>query len=309
MIVKSVDFGKTIFLAPMAGYTDVGFRAVCHECGADATFTEMISAQALLYENQKTEQMLVTDEREGKVFVQIFGHDEKVMAEAVKNPLLQKFCGIDINMGCPANKIVKNGDGSSLLKDLVKAGKIVGTCAKEIGSRPLSVKVRLGYDKVDIANIVRMCQENGADFVTIHARTMAQGYSGQPDLESLSKGISVSKIPVIANGNVASEKDYKNMLSLGASGVMIARGAVGKPWIFSEIKGSEHGYYDLIASHVEILRKYYPEKWLTLYLRKHFLAYAASLKVGSEVKKQTALQTNIDDSLKLLKEAAKRFEN
>lgn len=310
MEIKGLDFKDGFLLAPLAGYSDVGFRSVCCQMGADVTFTEMLSAQAMKYENKKTEDMTVRFPSERIVFAQIFGHDPTVLAEAVKNPMLDKFEGIDINMGCPAHKVVKNGEGSALLKDLPLASKIISSCV-EATDRPVSVKVRLGYQKNNIQEIVRVCEEAGANFITVHGRTTAEAFSGTPNYEAIATAKSVSHIPVFGNGDIVDAKSYLKMKETGVDGVMIGRGAVGSPWIFSEIKAQTFplSKCECIKKHVEILREYYPEKWLNLYLRKHFLAYAAAFRAGSEIKRKLALQTNIDESLKLLYEAAKHFEN
>ncbi len=145
MEIKGLDFKEGMLLAPLAGYSDVGFRCVCEDAGADVTFTEMLSAQAMRYNSKKTEDMAVRYPSERLVFAQIFGSDPLIMADAVKNPILDKFEGIDINMGCPAHKVIKNGEGSALLKDLPLASNIISSCVKAAGNRPVSVKVTIEY--------------------------------------------------------------------------------------------------------------------------------------------------------------------
>ncbi len=309
MKLGTKNFDNPIILAPMAGVNDVGFRTVCSQCGSDAAFGEMISAQAMKYDNQKTKDMAIRGDEEKIVFAQIFGKDPFVMAEAIKNPILQKFDGIDINMGCPAPKIVKNGEGSALLKDLPLAYKIISECVKAAGKKQVSVKVRLGFDKQNIREIVKMCEEAGASFVTVHGRTALQGYAGKADYDQIALAKSCCTIPIIGNGDVRDEDSYHKMLQTGVNGVMIARAAIGQPWIFSTLKNlKQPNKIQLIEKHVEILRKFYPEKWLVLYLRKHFLGYAAGLKLGSEIKKELAVQKSIDQSLKLMKDAFNHFE-
>ncbi len=267
-------------------------------------FTEMLSAEAMRHNSKKTEDMTIREKEERLVFAQIFGKDPFVMAEAVKNNILSHFEGIDINMGCPAPKIIKNGEGSALLKDLNTMGCIISECVKAAKDRPVSVKVRLGYDKVDIAQIIRVCEEAGASFVSVHGRTFAQGFSGSVDYDAIALAKAVSHIPIIGNGDVVDEESYQKMKQTQVDGVMIGRGAVGSPWIFSLIKGKKVDEMDMIFRHVEILREHYPEAWLNKYLRKHFLAYAAAFKAGSDIKRQLALQTDINESLKLLQESA-----
>lgn len=301
---------NNIVIAPMAGYSDVGFRSVCCDYGAGATFTEMISAQAMRYGNKKTEDMTARHPTEKCVIAQIFGNDPLVMAEAVKNPILQNFEGIDINMGCPAPKVVKNGEGSALLKNLPLASKIISACKKEVGSRPLSVKVRLGYGENIIADIARMCEESGADVITVHGRTTKDMFAGEVDYDSIAKAKSVVSIPVFGNGNVIDKASYDKMLSTGIDGVMVGRGAVGKPWLISELLGApiSIGPIEAIKRHIEILRKYYPEKWIVLFMRKHFIAYASSFKSGAKAKIALATSENIDESIKVLEELYNHFE-
>ncbi len=312
MEIKDVNFGGRLLLAPMAGVSDVGFRTICLESGADLVFTEMISSQALKFDSSKTKDMLITHKVENKkIIAQIFGNDSLIMSQAVSNELLSKFVGLDINMGCPAHKIIKNGEGAFLLKNLIKASQIIKECKKVIADRTLSVKVRLGFDNVNVKEIVKMCEEAGADFITVHGRTAVQGYSGTVDYDAIAKAKASVNIPVIGNGDVRDKKSYELMLQTGVDGVMIGRGAVGKPWLFSELKSREMdcSKFKLIKKHVDILRNYYSEKWLTLYLRKHFLAYASTFKAKPEIKKKLAVQSQIDESLDLIYELSKHFEN
>ena len=310
MKLNGLDFKDGFLLAPLAGYSDVGFRTVCGEAGADVTFTEMLSAQAMRYNSKKTEDMAIRYPSERLVFAQIFGNDPLIMADAVKNPILDKFEGIDINMGCPAHKVIKNGEGSALLKDLPLASKVISSCVKAAGQRPVSVKVRLGFDNNNIHEIVRMCEESGTSFITVHGRTTADGFSGKPDYEAIASAKAIASIPVFGNGDVVDKLSYQKMIETGVDGVMIGRGAVGSPWVFSELKNlPAQPKFEMLKRHVDILRQYYPESYLTLYLRKHFLAYAASFKGGAEAKKALALQTNIDESLKVLERLSNHFEN
>ena len=300
-----------LLLAPMAGYSDVGFRVVCAQLGADLTFTEMLSAQAMKYDSEKTKALAFRDAREKAVVAQIFGKDVQAMAEAMQNPILQNFEGIDINMGCPAPKIVKNGEGSALLKNLSLASQIITECKKYAGQRSLSVKVRLGFSENNIVEIAKMCEESGSDFITVHGRTAKQMYAGKADYEAIAAAKASVKIPVFGNGDIVDEQSYQNMLLCGVDGVMIGSGAVGSPWFFSELKHEKlsMGKFEAIKTHVEVLRQFYPERFLILHLRKHFLAYAAKLHAPSSVKQKFALQTNIDESLNLFQSLVNHFEN
>ena len=233
MKIKDLDFSSDpLILAPMAGVTDVGFRAICSSFGADATVTEMLSARAMEHNPKKTEFMTLTTEAEKIKIAQIFGHEADFMERAIKNPLLQKFDSFDINMGCPAPKIVKNGEGSALMDNLSLASKIISAC-KNATEKPVSVKFRKGSKSENFREFARMCQDSGADFVTFHARTVEQGYSGKADLEAIATVKADLKIPVVGNGDVIDVDSYQKMRQTGVDGVMIGRGATGHPWIFS----------------------------------------------------------------------------
>ncbi len=299
MKLGEIDFGGNLILAPMAGVSDIGFRDVCSYFGADATYSEMLSARAMLHNPKKTSLMTIYSEMERVKIGQIFGHEPEIMAQAISNPLLNHYQIIDINMGCPAPKIVKNGEGSALLKDLPLASKIISTCVKA-SDRPVSVKIRLGFDHDNSLEIGRMCQESGASFVTLHARTTEQGYSGFADYESIARLKSALKIPVIGNGDVVDEKSYAQMLATGVDGVMIGRGAQGNPFIFSKLKGLDYDddILKVIKRHIEILRKYYDEDFITKYMRKHLLWYAHFLKGEERIK--VATSPSIDDSIEII---------
>ena len=301
---------NNIVIAPMAGYSDVGFRSICCDFGSGATFTEMLSAQAMLYGNKKTQDMTFRYPTEKCVIAQIFGNDPIVMARAVGNPILDGFEGIDINMGCPAPKVVKNGEGSALLKNLPLAGRIIQACKKEAGARPLSVKVRLGFNENNIAEIAKMCEESGADFITVHGRTTKQMFAGEVDYDSIAKAKQSVSIPVFGNGNVTDKHSYEKMLSTGVDGIMIGRGVVGKPWLIADLLDKPYvvSPIEAIKKHVEILRKYYPEQWIVLFMRKHFIAYASAFKGGAKSKIALSTSQSIDESLNILQELYNHFE-
>lgn len=309
-MIDLLKLENNIVIAPMAGYSDVGFRSVCCDYGSGATFTEMLSAQAMLYNNKKTQDMTFRYPTEKCVIAQIFGNDPIVMARAVGNPILNGFEGVDINMGCPAPKVVKNGEGSALLKNLPLAGRIIWACKKEAGTRPLSVKVRLGFNENNIAEIAKMCEENGADFITVHGRVTKQMFAGEVDYDSIAKAKQSVSIPVFGNGNVTDKSSYEKMLSTGVDGVMIGRGAVGKPWLIADLLDKPYviSPIEAIKKHVEILRKYYPEQWIVLFMRKHFIAYASAFKGGAKSKIALSTSQSVDESLNILQELYNHFE-
>lgn len=307
MKINDIDFQGNLILAPMAGVSDVGFREVCSMFGADATYSEMLSCRAMLHNKAKTELMTISSPLEKIKIGQIFGHESDIMAKALSNECLRKYQIIDINMGCPAPKIIKNGEGSALMKDIPLARKIIEECVKS-SNVPISVKFRLGFDKNISVEFGRMCEEAGASFVTLHARTAEMGYSGKADYDAIARLKASLKIPVVGNGDVRDIESYKNMLQTGVDAVMVGRGSQGRPWIFGELKGNkfEGNKFEVIKRHVDVLRENYDEDWLTLYLRKHFLWYVSGEEKASKIRLSLATSPSIDESLKLLKEI---FEN
>lgn len=304
MKIDDIDFKNNLFLAPMAGVSDIGFREQCIRFGADATCSEMLSARAMLHNPSKTQLMTISSPMEKIKIGQIFGHESEVMAKAVQNPMLAHYDIIDINMGCPAPKIVKNGEGSALMKNLPLASEIISSVVKAT-KRPVSVKFRLGFDKDVSVEFGKMCEEAGASFVTLHARTTEQGYSGKADYEAIARLKASLKIPVIGNGDVTDKESYQKMLETGVDGVMIGRGAQGRPWIFGDVLGkdlSNLDKFEVISNHVKTLRKHYEESFLTLYLRKHFLWYTLGEQGGAEMRLKLATSPSIDESLRILEE-------
>ncbi len=303
--MKNLDFKNCpLILAPMAGVTDVGFRNIASNFGADATVTEMLSARAMAHNPTKTGFMTLTTDAEKFKIAQIFGHEEDYMEKAIKSPLLSNFDSFDINMGCPAPKIVKNGEGSALMDDLSLASKIISTC-KSATDKPVSVKFRKGHKTENFLEFARMCEESGADFVTFHARTVAQGYSGNADYEAIAKVKANLKIPVIGNGDVVDLKSFEQMKATGVDGVMIGRGSLGQPWIFAKLKklDVQVDKFQQVCRHIEILRKHFEESWLKLYIRKHLLWYTKDLPMSSDLRLKLATCDDIDDCLSLLNDA------
>ncbi len=276
--IKNVELKSNLILAPMAGLSDVTFRNMCLKFGAGLVCTEMVSAKALSYKNKKTEDLLITLDDEVPKAVQIFGHEPEVMAEAVKNPLLAKFDIIDINMGCPAPKIVKNGDGSALLKNFDLAEQIISACVNAT-DKPITVKFRIGFDEGEniAVDFARMCEKAGAAAITVHGRTTKQGYSGIVNYEAIKQVKQAVNIPVFANGNCETREDYENILKItGADGIMIGRASLGSPEIFEEIltgKKSNVNKFEQIKYHYETLMKFFPEKAVVLSMRTHLANY------------------------------------
>ena len=307
MLIGKVDFGEGLVLAPMAGVSDIGFRDIASSFGADGTYSEMLSCRAMLHNPKKTKLMTIVSPNERVKVGQIFGHEPEIMAEAINGDFLNNYDIIDINMGCPAPKIVKNGEGSALMKNMGLARKIVEQCVKA-SDKPVTVKFRLGFSSDISLDFGRMCEEAGASAVTLHARTTEMGYSGKADYEAIARLKSAIKIPVIGNGDVVDEESFKRMKATGVDGVMIGRGAQGKPWIFGEFKGNKFNgdILGVVKRHVEILREYYDEDWLVKYMRKHFLWYLSGVSGASEMRLRVATSPSIDQSLEIMAEIFKK---
>ena len=229
-----------VCLAPMAGFSDRTFRLLCRERGADLVTSEMISAKGLLFMSKKTRALYLPQAGDAPYCVQLFGNEPQTLAKAVsivERDLGQALLSIDLNMGCPAPKIAGNGDGSALMRDPVLAGEIVSATA-EAAHVPVSVKFRKGWDAAheNAEEFARVCEENGAAFLTIHGRTREQMYSGIADRACMARVKQAVKIPVIANGDVHDAKSALDTLrETGCDGIMIGRGALGNPFVFEEI--------------------------------------------------------------------------
>ena len=243
MTVNELFQQPPLLLAPMAGYSDAVFRRLCREEGCDLAFTEMISAKGLLHANEKTRLLCRPGPEEGPLGVQLFGSDPVSMgvaARVVTEELGDSLFCLDINCGCPARKIAGNGDGSALLLDLKLAEKVISAVVKHT-TLPVSVKFRSGWDDEHIVStdFARMAESAGAAFLTLHPRTRVQQYSGSADWKQIEAVKAAVTIPVVGNGDVVDGPSALRMLEeTGCDGLMIGRGALGRPWVFSEIQAA-----------------------------------------------------------------------
>lgn len=290
--------GFSLSLCPLAGVTDQAFRLICQEMGADKCYTEMISAKGLYYRDKKTNSLMEINPKENNTAIQIFGSDPKIMAEVVKkyiNPR-EDIDSVDINMGCPAPKIIKNGEGSALMKDPILVGKIVGEITK-VSTKKVSVKFRSGFtnDSLNYLEIGKICQEMGASHVTLHARTCEQMYSGKANWDHIASLKEALDIEVIGNGDIFSPEDAKKMLTYTkVDGLAIARGAMGNPFIFSMVKDfiSKGNYsepnlkqiIDTIKLQYDLSEKFKGKERAVIEMRKNIGWYLKSFKSSKKVK-------------------------
>lgn len=289
---------KEVMLAPLAGVTDVAFRIVCEKYGADKTFTEMASVNAMVYDNKQTDEILFISEKEKHANIQIFGSDPEKIERAIKEKInpLENITDLSFNMGCPAPKIFKNGEGSALMKDPDLVDKITKTLVKSTNKK-VNVKFRSGVDdsSKNYIEIGKICEDNGVDYVILHGRTREQHYSGNAnwdDIKNLKKALS---IPVVANGDVFTVDDFKNIIQrTNADGVMLARGAMGNPFLFKYIKEYlKTGSYtpvtpseiiDQIREQYDLSLEYKDERLVVNQMRKHVGWYIKGLPDSSKVR-------------------------
>ena len=295
--IKNMELENNIFLAPMAGITDLPFRLICKEFRPGLVFTEMISSKGIFYNDEKTIKLMNMEGEKRPVAVQIFGSDLDAIKCATK--YVSKYADIiDINMGCPAPKVVKNGDGSRLLLNLELIGKIVETAVKNSNGIPISVKIRKGWDKENIVAIeaAKIIESAGASMITIHGRTRDEYYSGNVDLEIIKKVKESVNIPVIGNGDIIDENSAVRMFEYtGVDGIMIGRGALGNPWIFDKIvyylktgkyknNVTNNEKLNIILKHLDLLVKEKGETIAVKEMRKHIGWYIKNLKNSSKIR-------------------------
>jgi len=301
MKIKNIEVKGDLVLAPMAGYSDVGLRSLAVKYGASFCVTEMVSAKALIMGNKKTLDLLETENNEKIKVVQLFGHNPQDFINALKLDCLKKFDIIDINMGCPVSKIVKNNEGSSLMKNLPLAKSIIEACVGAT-DKPVSVKFRRGYNTENCVEFAKMCESAGASLITVHGRFATQGYSGYSDLDAIKKVKEAVNIPVCASGDILDRESYLKVKEYTCCDLfMVGRGAMGRPQIFAEICGKKvnESSLEIMSEHIKILQKH--NIFNLSAFRKQASGYVRSLK-NAKVLREIIFTANSIEELEKIRE-------
>lgn len=313
--IGNVKIEGRLSLGPMAGVTDLPFRLLCKEKGADLVYTEMVSAKGIIYNNSNTKKLLEVSDKERPAAVQLFGSDPDIMAEAAKRIEHMNFDILDINMGCPVPKVVNNGEGSALMNNPRLVADIVYKVSRAI-NKPVTVKIRKGFDKdrATAVEIAKIAEQSGAAAVAVHGRTRDQFYSGKADWDIIRRVKEAVSIPVIGNGDIVTPEDAGNMLTqTGCDGLMIARGARGNPWIFEQVKAylntgvliPRPGFdqvMEMILRHARAIIEYKGEYTGVREMRKHVAWYTSGYPGSTKLRNRINEIETIRDLETLLNE-------
>ncbi|HBA97369.1 MAG TPA: tRNA dihydrouridine synthase DusB [Lachnospiraceae bacterium] len=296
--IGNVNISGNLILGPMAGVTDLPFRLLCKEQGADLLYTEMISAKGIYYNNKNTEKLCQTDKNEHPVALQLFGSEPELMAYIAAKIEDRDFDILDINMGCPVPKVVNNGEGSALMKNIELASDIIKAVSNAI-SKPVTVKIRKGFDGncINATELAKRAEDSGAAAIAVHGRTRQQYYGGKADWDIIRQVKKAVNIPVIASGDIFTPEDAARCLKeTGCDGLMLARGARGKPWIFRQIKTfletgellpdpSIEEVINTILRHGQMLVEFKGEAMAMREMRKHIAWYTAGYRNSASIRR------------------------
>ncbi len=307
--MKLLDFSKPVIaLAPLAGYTDLPFRSVVKKFGVDYTVSEMISSNALAYNSEKTKKMLTKSPNEDPYFVQLSGSSTEILRLAVeKLNEIEGIAGIDLNCGCPAPKVFNHGSGSSLLGDLPLLQDMLKTIKKYSNKKYTTAKVRIGINEKIPVDIAKAVEDAGADFIAVHGRTKKGAYKAPVDYDAIASMKQAINIPLIANGDITDLKKAQFVFDkTGADGIMIGRGAVGKPWIFYQIANNEESISDalkkeIILEHFDKMIEHYHE-YGTVMFRKHLHTYSKGYDNANSFREKVNKVSDPSEMRKLIEE-------
>ncbi len=300
----SILLPSNVLAAPLAGYTCYPFRILCSELGAGLCFTEMVSCNALKYQDKATEKLLFTTPEEKIKAAQILGANARIMEKMVRSEYFSEYDIIDINMGCPVPNVFKSGEGSALLANPKKAADIIKSCKKS--GKVITVKCRIGIKEESLvaAEFAKICEDAGADMITIHGRTRDMMYNGTPYYDQIEQAKSAVQIPVIANGGIFSVEDAEKMMkNTGADGVMIARYALENPFIFSELTKREikKSKCEILLEQIAMTSRYYDETFTLSYIKK-IASYCMKKRKGTKKYKLLLHQAgNIEELRDMIK--------
>jgi len=310
MLIHPIKIGNkhvvnNIFLAPMAGYTDYAFRHLALKVGAGLTFTELVSAKGLVLGGSANSELLYVGQDLNGTSAQLFGSDPYYMRKVIESDYVKPFSVVDINMGCPVPKVVKNGEGSALLTDIKKAESLIKECVKS--EKNITVKIRTGIKKGDdvATDYAIMAEQAGAKLITIHGRVREDYYSGEPDYDAIARAKKAVRIPVIANGGIFTVDDAEKMIqNTGADGIMLARGGIANPFLFS-ILCKKEPCMDLkkfILLHIKLMAERYPDRRATLEFRKFPAYYFRGMLGMKEIKNKINNAENTSEICQIIEQ-------